>query len=158
MAELRRRTAIVGYGLLTAQTEVGNIRDEDFSPFLYSRMSKPPQSVGIGEPRLIQKDPPTKSLPRPQTVSLSLDFLTASAGQYAAESPSTDKIQVVADGEGLSVYFGTGIKHRSLPLSSTEFFDDDAPAMRIEFGRDEKVQVVSLTFKGLWTTVAKKLV
>jgi hypothetical protein len=160
MAELRRRAAIIGdgNGILTAQTEDNNIHDENFSPFLFGGLRSSMPSRGTGEqPEAVQTESPQKTSVRPQAVPLSLDFLAAFAGQYETESPSHDKIQVVAGGEGLSVRFGTGMKHRFLPLSSTEFFDDEAPTRRIEFARDEKGHVISLTFKGLWTTVAKKV-
>jgi hypothetical protein len=158
MAELRRRTAIIGYGLLTAQTEPGNVQDENFSPFLYDSKHDLLRSTNLRDQlQLVQTEPPPKTLPRPQTFPLSPDFLTEFAGQYVAGPSPHEKIQVVAEGGGLWVYFGAGVKHRFLPLSSSEFFEDDAPTTRIEFTRDEKGQTVGFTFRGLWTSVAKRV-
>jgi CubicO group peptidase (beta-lactamase class C family) len=88
----------------------------------------------------------------PRVTRLPLDVLRAVAGTYAPVPPpnalsgernETPPIQMIADAEGL---WQNGLfRHHWLPLSTHEFFDEDAPGDRMRFAIDAHGRIVSMT-------------
>jgi CubicO group peptidase (beta-lactamase class C family) len=71
---------------------------------------------------------------------------TADAGPRSGGDLPPVSLEIAADTEGL--WLTSGTRHRLLPLSATEFFDDNAPALRVTFGTDGQGQVTGFTFIG----------
>jgi hypothetical protein len=55
-------------------------------------------------------------------------------------------MEVTADSEGL--WLITGSRHRLLPTSSVEFFDDNAPTLRFSFTKDQQGRARAFSFPG----------
>lgn len=73
----------------------------------------------------------------------------APAGQtgMSGESPLLPALlQITSDATGL--WLTSGGRHRLLPLSATEFFDDNAPDLRFTFTKDAGGRVAAFTFAG----------
>jgi hypothetical protein len=81
----------------------------------------------------------------PATVKVEPEVLRSYVGRYRADGggPVTD---ITVDGNGLLVrIIGQGA-HRLEPLSTSEFFDEEAENIRFRFNRDEKGNVTGFTF------------
>jgi CubicO group peptidase (beta-lactamase class C family) len=92
----------------------------------------------------------------PQAVHLSPEVLKTFAGKYQPVSPPNapsgmgmPPMEITIDQEGLWINTGMGGKHRFLPLSPMEFYDEDSPGARLTFINDEKGQITSLTLTGV---------
>lgn len=108
----------------------------------------------------------------PQKVHVDAAALDDLAGQYKAPPQggqgmvimavgqsgptSAPPITVRAAGDALEVDLGPmSGTHRFLPLSATEFFDDDAPGARLTFAKDESGRVISLSAEGSNLRIAR---
>jgi CubicO group peptidase (beta-lactamase class C family) len=87
----------------------------------------------------------------PHAISLSADALTSLAGKYAPVLPASrlmrgtpPPIAITAVRDGLQVNLGRGPIFHLLPVSADEFFDENDPAHRVVFLRDQSGQVTSL--------------
>jgi hypothetical protein len=70
--------------------------------------------------------------------------------------PPAPPITVTAAGDALEVDLGPmGGTHKFLPLSATDFFDDDAPGTRLTFAKDESGRVISLSAEGSNLRIAR---
>jgi hypothetical protein len=80
----------------------------------------------------------------PKPIHLSAEVLKGLEGKYKAPAPppgvvirtgprGLPPIEVVAEREGLQVDLGMMGKREFVPLSSTEFFDEDDPGTRLRF-------------------------
>jgi CubicO group peptidase (beta-lactamase class C family) len=92
----------------------------------------------------------------PRAIRLLPNVLQRFAGRYDPVPPSgapagmrLPPIELTADPQGLWINLGMGGKHRFLPLSATEFFDEDSPAARLTFTTDNTGQIVALTISGI---------
>jgi len=99
----------------------------------------------------------------PQPIRLSADALRVFAGKYVLQAPSSGTpgmpgaqaaaavpsevpVEITADDQGL--WLTTGARHRLLPLSAREFFDDNAPFLRFTFLADEQGRIEGFSFPG----------
>jgi CubicO group peptidase (beta-lactamase class C family) len=93
----------------------------------------------------------------PRATRLSPEALQTFAGKYVMASadgapslgegaPSPAPMEISADREGL--WLASGSKHRLLPLSAMEFFDDNMPSMRFTFARDDRGRITGFTMPG----------
>jgi CubicO group peptidase (beta-lactamase class C family) len=94
-----------------------------------------------------------QDVPRP--THLSSDVLQHFAGKYTPVPPPDappgmrmPPLELTADAQGLWINLGMGGKHRFLPLSPSEFFDSDSPAVRLSFTTNEKGQITGLRIVG----------
>jgi hypothetical protein len=113
-------------------------------------------------------DPPTAQIvttrlewdltgkPLPHAIHLSRAALDALTGKYAvAPMPGMRRrrgmrlppIEVRATARGLTVQIGPQV-HRFLPLSATEFFDEDMLSPRLTFTKNAQGQITGFTLKG----------
>jgi hypothetical protein len=83
---------------------------------------------------------------RPKAIQLPALILQSFAGQYSV--PGRFPIRISADEQGLWLELGPSAKHRLLPLSKAEFFDEDSPTVRHHFAKDAKGQI-TMTVTGL---------
>jgi CubicO group peptidase (beta-lactamase class C family) len=58
-------------------------------------------------------------------------------------------LEVTADEQGLWINVGMGGKHRFVPVSQVEFFDNDSPSARLTFTLDQKGAITGLTLSGV---------
>ena len=87
--------------------------------------------------------------PIPKAINLTAEALQKYAGRYetAASGPQPARmIDVALKNNEMWVQVGRG-QHRFLPLSETEFFDEEYEYVRLIFSKDEKGEVTSLVLK-----------
>jgi CubicO group peptidase (beta-lactamase class C family) len=83
---------------------------------------------------------------RPAAVHLAPDVLRSYEGDYAV--PGRPPLKLSADADGLWLQLGPSGKHRLLPVSTNEFFDDESPMVRHHFAKDKQGRV-TMTVTGL---------
>jgi hypothetical protein len=165
MKELKRRAALMGGGPWADQENPDNISDRDSNPFLSDSFKTLFHSLGIVVGPSPSASSPTVDIPwripqRLETIHLLPEILKKFAGEYVPDSPagvSIPPIEITADREGLWVDLGAGGKRRFVPLSATEFMQNDTPTARITFMQDEKGEIAGLIFRGIATTKATRL-
>jgi len=163
--ELKRRAALMGGGPWADLGNPDNISDRDSNPFLSDAFKTLFHSLGIGVGPSQFASSPAVDIPwrvpqRLEAIHLSPEVLKKFAGEYVPDSPagvSIPPIEIAADQEGLWVDLGVGGKRRFVPLSATEFMQNDAPTARITFMQDEKGEIAGLIFRGIATTKATRL-
>jgi CubicO group peptidase (beta-lactamase class C family) len=83
----------------------------------------------------------------PRAIHLPSGALQAFVGTYAVAFPGASgegpSMQIVAGREEL--WLTSGDRHRLVPLSATEFFDDNAPSARFAFSKTETGEIVGFT-------------
>jgi CubicO group peptidase (beta-lactamase class C family) len=94
-----------------------------------------------------------QELPKP--IHLAFEVLNKYAGTYNPAPPPNGPpgmklppMIVTTEEDGLSFDLGMGGKHKFLPLSAMEFFDQDSPNARATFTNDEDGKVTGLTILG----------
>jgi len=98
---------------------------------------------------------------RPKVIHLSADVLKRFEGKYTPETPPMvmqrlPDMTYAVDGEGLLLDLGNGSsKHKLLPLSETEFFDDRSPKVRYVFTKNDQGEVTYVTVTGALPTALK---
>jgi hypothetical protein len=60
---------------------------------------------------------------------------------------SAPPVEITADSEGL--WLTASARHRFLPFSQTEFFDEDSPGTRLAAIKDQQGRVTGLMITGL---------
>jgi len=83
---------------------------------------------------------------RPAVAHLAADVIRTYEGDYAV--PGRPPLKITADADGLWLRLGPGGKHRLLPVSKTEFFDDESPVVRHHFAKDKQGRM-TMTVSGL---------
>jgi hypothetical protein len=99
----------------------------------------------------------------PQAIHLPADALKSFAGTYTVALPSggppgrtggpqgagnmkPPQMEITSDPDGL--WLASGTRHRLLPLSPTEFFDDNAPELHFTFTKDPDGHITGFTMPG----------
>lgn len=157
MAELRRRAAIMGGGRANDQGNAENPSSGDSSPFLYDEYRNILESAGINASQPCPLGRPQAANPHPNSIHLSQEVLKTFAGEYSVDLPSevqrpgvsVPHVEITVDQEGLFVDDKMGGKGRFVPLSPKEFFDTNAPSIRITFTMNEKGQITGLVVSGV---------
>jgi hypothetical protein len=94
-------------------------------------------------------------------IKLTPSLLRNYANRYVREGSGQgpDVVDVVLETSDLWLVF-SGQRHKFLPLSETEFFDEDFEDVRVTFTRDDKGEVTALKLEGAGpgTLVARKAV
>jgi hypothetical protein len=100
-------------------------------------------------------------MPIPTPIKLTPSVLRNYANRYVREGSSQgpDLVDVVLETTDLWLVFN-GQRHKFLPLSETEFFDEEFEDVRVTFTRDDKGEVTALKLEGAGpgTLVARKAV
>jgi CubicO group peptidase (beta-lactamase class C family) len=98
----------------------------------------------------------------PKAIHLSSEALKSLAGKYQPPSPPGapaglrgPSAELTADQDGLLVLVPGRQKHKFLPLSPDEFFDEDNSSARIVFAKDEKGQIRDATMVDIFGPTVK---
>jgi CubicO group peptidase (beta-lactamase class C family) len=89
-------------------------------------------------------------IPVPIAIKLDVETLQKFAGIYEAETGPTPRgtFRVTLEGEDIWVATSPRSKHKLLPMSEAEFFDEDFDDIRFKFGRDSKGNITGLEMSG----------
>lgn len=130
-------------GYLGFRTIIARYPDQQFTVIILSNTSTVASTSSIA--RRIARIYLGDQMKLPATVNVEPEVLRSYVGKYRADGgPATD---VTVDGNGLLFRITGQGAHRLEPLSTSEFFDEEAENIRIKFNRDEKGNVTSFTFK-----------
>jgi D-alanyl-D-alanine carboxypeptidase len=89
-------------------------------------------------------------IPFPVAIKLGVATLAKFVGKYEADDGPMPRgtFQVTLEGDEIWVATSPRSKHKLLPMSETEFFDEEFEDIRFKFGEDAKGNVVSLEMSG----------
>jgi CubicO group peptidase (beta-lactamase class C family) len=92
----------------------------------------------------------------PREIHVPTAILQSYAGMYSVTPPRDappgarlPTLEVTVDEQGLWINTGMGGRHRFLPVSQLEFFDNDSPSARLTFTLDQKGAITGLTLSGV---------
>ena len=131
-------------GYLGFRTVIARYPDQQFSIIILSNVSSVASTSSIA--RRIARIYLGDQMKLTPTVKVDPEVLRSYAGKYRSDAggPVTD---IVVDGNALVARITGQGSHRLEPLSTSEFFDEEAENIRLQFNRDEKGNVTGFTFK-----------
>ncbi|HEY6189416.1 MAG TPA: serine hydrolase [Pyrinomonadaceae bacterium] len=131
-------------GYLGFRTVIARYPDQQFTIIILSNVSSVASTSSIA--RRIARIYLGDQMKLTPTVKVDPEILRSYAGKYRSDAggPATD---IVVDGNGLVARITGQGSHRLEPLSASEFFDEEAENIRLQFNRDEKGNVTGFTFK-----------